>query len=53
MCRKFFPFINFENPLYFKDRKGGVGGSTFQYLSGLKFMSLETLWYREWDQEDC
>jgi hypothetical protein len=26
MCRKFFPFIDFENPLYFKDRKGGVGG---------------------------
>ena len=53
MRRKFFPFINFENPLYFEDRKGGVGGSTFQYPSDLKFMFLETLWYREWDQGDC
>ena len=34
MRRKFCPFMNFENPLYFKDRKGGVGGSTFQYLGG-------------------
>ena len=37
-----FPFINFENPLYFEDRKGGVGGSTFQYPSDLKFMFLDT-----------
>ena len=53
MCRKIFPFINFENPLYFEARKGGVGGSTFQYPPDLKFMFLETLWYIEWDQGDC
>ena len=34
--------LNFEIPLYFEDQKGGVGGSTFQYPSGLKFMFLET-----------
>ena len=53
MRRKFFPFINSENPLYFKVQKGGLGGNTFQYPSDLKFMFLETSWYREWDQGDC
>ena len=47
---KKFPFINFENPLYFEVRKGGLGGSTFQYPSDWKFMFLKTSWYREWDQ---
>jgi hypothetical protein len=50
--RKYFSFINFENPLYFWVRKGGLGGSTFRNLSDLKFMFLETLWYREWDKGD-
>ena len=31
-------FINFENPLYFEVRKGGLGESTFQYPSEFKFM---------------
>ena len=43
----------FENPLYFWLRKGGLGGSTSQNLSDLKFIFLETFWYREWDQGDC
>ena len=53
MHRKKIPFINFWNPLYFEVRKGGIGGSTFQYPSDLKFMFLETSCYREWDQGDC
>ena len=49
----FFPLYVFGNPLYFEVRKEGVGGSTFQYPSDLKFMFLESLWYGEWDQGDC
>jgi hypothetical protein len=32
-----FPFINFENPLYFWVRKGGSGGSTSRPARILKF----------------
>ena len=50
---KKFPFINFEHPLYFRLRKGGLGGSTSRKLSDLKFMFLETLGFIGWDQGDC
>ena len=46
-------FIDFWNPLYFRVQKGGLGGSTSQYLSDLKFMFLETGREGEWDQGDC
>ena len=53
LMRKFFSFINFENPLYFLANKKRFWGSTSHYPSALKFMFLESVGTIEWDPPGC
>ena len=49
MCRQFFPFIRFLDPLYIFAKMYRSRGGTSHHPSETIFMFLESVEHREWE----